>query len=51
MIWQKNGKYDIVTEVRAMGSVPVAFEPGTRWLYGYGHDIVAGLIQLISGKR
>jgi CubicO group peptidase (beta-lactamase class C family) len=47
---KKYGKYDIVTEVRAMGSVPVAFEPGTRWLYGYGHDIVAGLIQLISGK-
>lgn len=44
------GKFDIVTEVRAMGSVPVAFEPGTHWLYGYGHDIVAGLIQLVSGK-
>jgi len=47
---QKHGKYDIVTEVCAMASVPVAFEPGTRWLYGYGHDIVAGLIQLVSGK-
>ncbi len=47
---KKHGKYDIVTEVRAMGSVPVAFEPGTHWLYGYGHDIVAALIQLVSGK-
>uniref|UniRef100_UPI00047BB416 serine hydrolase domain-containing protein n=1 Tax=Caldanaerobius polysaccharolyticus TaxID=44256 RepID=UPI00047BB416 len=47
---EKYGKYDIVTEVRAMGSVPVAFEPGTRWLYGYGHDIIAALIQEISGK-
>ena len=47
---RKHGKYDIVTEVKAMGSVPVAFDPGTRWLYGYGHDIVAGLIQLVSGK-
>jgi len=47
---QKYGKYDIVTEVRAMGSVPVAFDPGTHWLYGYGHDIVAGLIQLVSGR-
>jgi len=46
----KYGKYDIVTEARAMGSVPVAFEPGTRWLYGYGHDILAALIQVISGK-
>ncbi|MBP7176860.1 MAG: beta-lactamase family protein [Thermoclostridium sp.] len=46
----KHGKYDIVTEVKAMGSVPVAFDPGTHWLYGYGHDIVAGLIQVVSGK-
>lgn len=47
---EKYGKYDIVTEVKTMGSVPVAFEPGTHWLYGYGHDIIAGLIQVISGK-
>ena len=46
----KYGKYDIVTEVKAMGAVPVAFDPGTRWLYGYGHDILAGLIRVISGK-
>lgn len=47
---KKHGKYDIVTEVKAMGSVPVAFDPGTHWLYGYGHDIVAALIQVTSGK-
>lgn len=47
---KKYEKYDIVTEVKAMASVPVAFEPGTHWLYGYGHDIVGGLIQVISGK-
>lgn len=47
---KKYGKYDIVTEVKAMASIPIAFNPGTQWLYGYGHDIVAGLIQLISGK-
>lgn len=47
---KKYGKYDILQEVKAMGSVPVAFEPGTRWLYGYGHDILSGLITLLSGK-
>ncbi|HEX3030432.1 MAG TPA: serine hydrolase domain-containing protein [Clostridia bacterium] len=47
---KKYGKCDIVTEVKAMGSVPVEFDPGTHWLYGYGHDIIAGLIQIISGK-
>lgn len=48
---KKYGKYDIVTEAKAMAKVPLAFEPGTRWLYGYGHDIVAALIQIISGKK
>lgn len=47
---KKHGKYDIVTEVKAMGCVPVEFEPGTDWMYGYGHDIIAALIQIISGK-
>lgn len=47
---KKYGKYDIVTEVKAMGSVPIEFHPGTHWQYGYGHDILAGLIQVVSGK-
>lgn len=48
---KKYGRFDIVTEAKAMGSVPVAFEPGTHWLYGYGHDILAALIQIVSGKK
>jgi CubicO group peptidase (beta-lactamase class C family) len=47
---QKYGKYDIVTEAKAMASIPVQFDPGTHWLYGYGHDIVAAIIQIVSGK-
>lgn len=47
---EKHGKYDLRTEIKAVADVPLAFEPGTRWLYGYGHDLVAGLIEVISGK-
>ncbi|WP_283657535.1 serine hydrolase domain-containing protein [Paenibacillus sp. RC343] len=46
----KQGKYDLRAEIKALSEVPLAFEPGTRWLYGYGHDLVAGLIEVISGK-
>ena len=46
---QKYGTYDIETEVAAMGQVPIAFDPGTHWLYGYGHDIVSGLVARLSG--
>lgn len=47
---QKHGKYDLMTEVKAVSQVPLAAEPGTRWMYGYGHDLVAALIEVISGK-
>lgn len=48
---KKYGKYDVVTEASAMGEVPLEFDPGTQWLYGYGHDIVGALVQLVSGKK
>jgi CubicO group peptidase (beta-lactamase class C family) len=43
------GEYNLRTEIKAMSKVPIAFEPGTHWLYGYGHDLVAGLIEVVSG--
>jgi CubicO group peptidase (beta-lactamase class C family) len=32
-----------------MAKVPLAFEPGTDWLYGYGHEIVAAMVDLTCG--
>ena len=48
---KENPNYDLRTEIKAMSKVPVAFEPGTHFLYGYGHDLIAGLIQEVSGKK
>ncbi|MEJ8303689.1 serine hydrolase domain-containing protein [Saccharibacillus sacchari] len=45
-----NGRYTLQDEIRATAQAPVMFEPGTRWMYGYGHDLVAGLIEAVSGK-
>ena len=44
------GMYSVVDEVKALAAAPAAFEAGSHFLYGYGHDIVAALIQVISGK-
>ncbi|GHT97248.1 serine hydrolase [Spirochaetia bacterium] len=44
------GKFDLQTDIKAMAAVPLAFEPGTHFLYGYGHDLVAGLVEVTSGK-
>ena len=32
-------------------NVPLAFHPGEEWLYGFSHDVVGALIEVISGKR
>ena len=49
---KEHGKnYDIVSEVRAMAQIPLMFTPGSHYYYGYGHDILAALIQLLSGER
>lgn len=37
-------------EVRAMAKVPVLFEPGTQWLYGYGSEITGAILEEITGK-
>lgn len=43
-------RYTLRDDIRAMSKVPVAFDPGTHWLYGFGHELVAGLIEAVSGK-
>lgn len=47
---EQYGKYTLQQEINAMAEVPVAFEPGTHFLYGYGHELVAGLLEVVSGK-
>lgn len=44
------GDYTLRQDIRAMSKVPIMFDPGTHWLYGFGHELVAGLIEVVSGK-
>jgi CubicO group peptidase (beta-lactamase class C family) len=37
-------------EVRVMSQVPVLFEPGTHWLYGFGSEITGAIVEEITGK-
>jgi len=50
---EKNGGrgYSTLEYVRALSEVPLAFEPGTHWMYGLSHDILAGLVEVISGMK
>jgi CubicO group peptidase (beta-lactamase class C family) len=35
---------------KALASIPLAFDPGTRWQYGTSHDVLAALIEVLSGR-
>ena len=40
----KNGTPTLREEVRQMAEVPVYFEPGTHWLYGFGSEIIGAVV-------
>lgn len=37
--------------VRRIAGIPLAFEPGSRWHYGLSHDVLGGLVEVLSGQR
>lgn len=46
----KKGPTTIAEEVHAMANVPVMFEPGSHWLYGFGSEITGVLVETFEGK-
>jgi len=47
---RENGYYTLREQIRAVSQAPLAFEPGTRWLYGFASELTAGLLEVIGGK-
>lgn len=46
-----DGKMNTVVLARCLSKRPLAFEPGSGWLYGMSHDVLAAAIEVISGKK
>lgn len=44
-----NGHMNTRTVVRCMAENPLCFEPGTHWRYSLCHDVLAALIEEVSG--
>ncbi|MCL2498997.1 MAG: beta-lactamase family protein [Defluviitaleaceae bacterium] len=42
---------DLASFAAAISKVTLHFEPGTRWLYGFSHDILGALIERLTGKK
>ena len=46
-----NNKFNTVEVVKTMAKMPLSFEPGENWQYSLCHDVLAAIIEVISGKR
>jgi CubicO group peptidase (beta-lactamase class C family) len=46
-IWSQKPLAEFVDD---LAQFPLAFQPGTAWRYSYGHDVVARLVEIISGQ-
>lgn len=46
-----NGRCPTVGLARAIAKTPLEFEPGTSWMYGLSHDILAAVAEVASGVR
>jgi len=46
-----NGRMDTLTTVKCIAKDPLSFEPGTSWQYSLSHDVLAGAVEAISGKK
>lgn len=47
----KNKNASTVEVVNAFAKQPLLFQPGSKYCYGFGHDIVAAVVEVVSGKR
>ena len=36
--------------MRAIAQMPLRFDPGTHYAYSFGHDVIAGVIEVVSGE-
>ncbi len=48
-LWDK-GHYTLREQIAAIASAPLAFEPGTHWLYGFSSELAAGIIEAVCDK-
>ena len=48
---QTGGRAPTREIVRAMAAEPLIYQPGARWKYSFAHDVLAALVEEVSGMR
>lgn len=46
-----NSLFNTVETVKCMAQIPLVFEPGQGWNYSFSHDVLAAVIEIVSGKK
>ena len=46
-----SGKMDTDVMIRCTAKEPLYFQPGTKWMYTPCHDVLGGLVSIITGKK
>lgn len=46
-----NGRCPTRETVAYLAQEPLLFEPGAHWSYGFEHDVLAGLIEVLTGQK
>ena len=46
-----NGKMNTLTVAKCLAEDPLTFEPGERWQYSLCHDVLAAVVEVVSGKK
>lgn len=54
-LWSTQGIYqqphgDLGARVEALANLPLFEEPGTRWRYGFSADVLARVVEVVSGQ-
>lgn len=45
------GQMNTLAVVKALADEPLAFEPGVHWCYSLCHDVLAAVVEVISGEK
>ena len=54
---QKIGPLDKLTHLnlqelaQKISEIPLEFDPGTRWRYGFSYDVMSAVVEVITGRR
>lgn len=46
-----NGHMNTLETVRCLAEDGISFEPGENWQYGLSHDVLAAVVEIVSGKK